>query len=226
VTLVPGWKIRRELLRISSQVTSIPIHPFEQAWFRFHEHLFPEKYRTHQGLQGTHDKTAIFLVFQPDGIRGSVAETCRHLNAKGFNVELVSNAPLCEAEIAALRPLCRRITERPNHGYDFGGYRHALIRLFNEGDQPSRLLLLNDSIWFPISEDCDLLDRLQAIETDLAGPVYYQHRHERKSHLQSYMVLLSRKALQSRNFQEFWVSYKSSNSRQRTIRNGEMRMTV
>ncbi len=151
--------------------------------------------------------------------------TCRHLTASGYAVHLVSNAPLQPSEIARLRPLCRRIIERPNHGYDFGGYRQAILECLGSGLPIRRLLILNDSVWFPALRDCDLLQRLHATGADLAGAVYYDHRSPHRVHLQSYLVAFSARAVASAAFRAFWRGYAMSNNKVRTIRNGEMRLT-
>ncbi|WP_417249235.1 rhamnan synthesis F family protein [Celeribacter sp.] len=218
------WKLRREALRIWRQFTFASMHFVEQAWFRL--------YRARHGdgiwLDGEGpqtDKVAIFLVYQPDGLGASAGITCAHLAAKGYSVHLVSNAPLSENDLDMVRPHCARILQRPNHGYDFGGYQKAILDLLESGVSPSRLLLLNDSIWFPLFGDCDLLNRLEAMEADLAGPVYYAHRSPHLRHLQSYMMLFSRRAVESAAFVHFWRCYKMSNNKLRTVRNGEMRLT-
>ncbi|MCV2870445.1 rhamnan synthesis F family protein [Defluviimonas sp. WL0002] len=223
--MTPLWKIRRELTRIWRQLVFLPMHPVEQAWFRLHPMLFPGVCRVHQGDQRPAKDIAVFLIHQPRGLQETVIATCRHLGASGYAVHLVSNARLEPHSVQRLRPLCSRIIERPNHGYDFGGYRAAILRLLEEGTTPENLLLLNDSVWFPALKGCDLLDRLRQLEADVTGPVHYRHRTARRSHLQSYMVNFSARAFQSEAFRDFWTGYAMSNNKVRTIRNGEMRLT-
>ncbi len=47
--MIPGWKIRRELLRLWRQLIFVPMHPVEQAWFRLHPYLHPAAYRAQDG---------------------------------------------------------------------------------------------------------------------------------------------------------------------------------
>jgi len=223
--VIPAWKLRREMLRLWRMLTFLPMHPVEQAWFRLHPHLFPATHRVHEGAQPATGSIAIFLIHQPKGLQATVPATCRHLGAAGYRVHLVSNAPLSAEDVARLRPLCGRIVERPNHGLDFGGYRQEILACLAEGITPDRLLLLNDSIWFPVLRDCDMLDRLEALGADLAGPVHYAHRNPRRAHLQSYCLLFSARAVESPAFRAFWQGYAMSNNKVRTIRNGEMRLT-
>lgn len=203
----------------------VPMHPVEQTWFRLHPLLCSGAYRVHRGDQQPSESIAIFLIYQPRGLQDTVLATCRHLGAAGYRVHLVSNAPLSDGAVAKLRPLCGKIVERPNHGYDFGGYRQEILACLAEGSPPNRLLLINDSVWFPALRNCDMLDRLQALEADLAGPVHYAHRNPRRAHLQSYLLLFSARAVASAAFREFWHGYAMSNNKVRTVRNGEMRLT-
>jgi hypothetical protein len=223
--VIPLWKVRREALRLWRMLLFVPLHPVEQAWFRLHPRLFPDAYSTLEGQVQPSDAVAVFLIYQPGGVQDTVLTACRHLGDQGYSVHLVSNAPLCRADLDRLVPLCTRIVERPNHGLDFGGYRQAILDLERSGQRCSRLLLLNDSIWFPVVRGCDLLQRLAALDADLAGPVYYDHRTPHRAHLQSYMMLFSARALRSAAFRSFWRGYAMSNNKLRTIRNGEMRLT-
>jgi len=223
--MTPFWKIRREALRIWRQITYLPMNPLEQAWFRLCPLLFPDAYRVHPGGKAAAADTAVFLVHQPGGTQATVAATCRHLVGQGFAVHLVANGGLPRDDVERLLPLCARIFERPNHGYDFGGYQAAILTLLSEGARPGRLLLLNDSIWFPAQRDCGLLEELRALGTDVSGLVHYTHRTPYRSHIQSYLIAFSARAAQSRAFRQFWQDYAMSNNRVRTIRNGEMRLT-
>jgi hypothetical protein len=223
--VIPAWKLRREILRLWRMLTFLPMHPVEQAWFGLHPRLFPAAYRVHAGDGPRPGPVAIFLIHQPRGLQATVLATCRHLGAAGFGVHIVSNAPLSADAVARLRPLCARIVERPNHGLDFGGYRHEILACLANGTLPEKLLLLNDSVWFPALRDCDLLDRLEGLGADLAGPVHYAHRNPQRAHLQSYLVLFSARAVASRAFRAFWQGYAMSNNKVRTIRHGEMRLT-
>jgi hypothetical protein len=223
--VIPFWKLRREALRLWRMLTFLPMHPVEQAWFRLHPHFFPAAQRVHEGAQPPSGAIAIFLIHQPKGLQDTVLATCRHLVAAGYRVHVVSNAPLSAEDIVRLRPLCGRIVERPNHGLDFGGYRQEILACLSGTRAPERLLLLNDSIWFPVLRNCDMLHRLEGLGADLAGPVHYAHRNPKRAHLQSYCILFSARAVASSAFRAFWRGYAMSNNKVRTIRNGEMRLT-
>ena len=221
----PWWKIRRELRRIVDQALAVPTFLGEVAWFELRHWLSLGGVRCHAGECGPGADVAIYVLYQPKGLLASTIGTCRHLAEKGYSVRVVSNAPLSETDVARLSPYCHRVTERPNHGYDFGAYQYAVNTLLSEGADLENLLLLNDSVWFPILSDCDLLDRLRASAADFAGPVLYRHRKERLTHLQSYMLHFRRSAIENPAFARFWRTYRMSGSKRWTIRFGEMRLT-
>ena len=201
----------------------VPMHPVEQTWFRLHPLLCSGAYRVHRGDQQPSESSGIFLKKKPPGVQGTGEATTPQHGPAGNPVHQLSNAPLSDGAVAKLRPLCGKIVERPNHGYDFGGYRQEILACLAEGSPPNRLLLINDSVWFPALRNCDMLDRLQALEADLAGPVHYAHRNPRRAHLQSYLLLFSARAVASAAFREFWHGYAMSNNKVRTVRNGEKR---
>lgn len=223
--MTPPWKVWREALRIWRQLVFVPTHPVEQAWFRVTRRYFPHRFRTSEGGQSPAPDVAVFLVNQPNGLQDTVAATCRHLAGKGYAVHLVANGGLRADDLQRVLPYCARVVERPNHGYDFGGYQAAILSLPDAGAAPGRLLLLNDSIWFPALQDCRLLDGLHALGADVAGPVHYSHRSAYRSHIQTYLIAFSARARESSAFRDFWRTYAMSNNRVRTIRNGEMRLT-
>lgn len=223
--MTPLWKVRREVLRIWRQLVFVPMHPVEQAWFRLTRRYFPHRFRSWQGGQPPAPDVAVFLVNQPRGMQDTVAATCRHLAGKGYAVHLVANGGLRPDDLQRILPNCAHLIERPNHGYDFGGYQAAVLALPAAGVEPGRLLLLNDSVWFPALRDCRLLDDLHALGADVAGPVHYSHRSAYRSHIQTYLIAFSARARESAAFRDFWQGYAMSNNRVRTIRNGEMRLT-
>lgn len=219
------WKVRRELRRIVDQILAVPTFFAEVAWYAGRRMLAPGGVRCHPGECGPGADVAIYVLYQPKGILASTVGTCRHLAEKGYSVRVVSNAPLSEADKARLAPYCHSLTERPNHGYDFGGYQYAVNTLLAEGGLTENLLLINDSIWFPAFSGSDLLDRLRRSTADFSGSVLYRHRKQKRTHLQSYMLHFRRTAIESEAFSCFWRRYRMSSSKRWTIRFGEMRLT-
>ncbi len=217
--MVERWKIRRELVRIKQQLAMIPEALYEPIMRRRHERAFAQSDSEHQGSVGLSSKVAIFVVWQPDGLRTSTLDTCHHLHMAGYSVMLVSNAQMQPDDIARVQPNVWRIITRPNFGYDFGGYRDGIRLLDYEEIVPDELIILNDSIYFPILPEDDTIKRLEQNDADISGMVLRCRGSER--FLESYFYLIKGHVLQNRAFRDFWNNYTFTSNKYKTIRRGE-----
>ena len=211
-------RVRRELRRIYLQLRLWP-----DAWAgarRRARHDRERPFRITQGAQGPEADVAIFLLYQPRGLLASTFATCRHLAEKGFAVIAVSNLPLSDHDRAALAAVSHRVIERPNFGYDFGGYRDGVLHVLESGQVPDNLLILNDSVWFPVLQNDQFLDGLRAQEADLYGPILH------KGHLQSYMFSFKARVTGSSHFRDYWQNLALTDNKVGVVRNCEMKMTA
>ncbi len=152
----------------------------------------------------------------------STIETCRFLRSKGISPIVVSNAQLSEEDRNALVEVAHLIAERPNFGYDFGGYREGLFILRESGVSPERVYLLNDSIWFPVIDDTDLIERLRAQSADVSGPIYFINPCKPDtSRVESYFISISGNLYASQHFWSYWENYAMTNYKPKVIRRGE-----
>jgi hypothetical protein len=221
----PAWKVRRELRRIGQQLAFPLVILIEQGYVKSSLRLFPQLQKIWNGQAPLTRDVAIFHTYQPNGLSETSFETVTHLKDKGFSVILVSNAPLSDVARRRLSSLCYRVVQRPNFGYDFGGYQFAIRTFILPAEAPKNLLLVNDSIWFPLFPDTALLDQLRSATFDVTGPVLYKHRTPKHVHIQTYMIRFSQSAIANPAFRSFWQSYRASRLRVWTIRHGEMRLS-
>lgn len=165
---------------------------------------------------------ALFLIHQPAGLAQSTLETCRHLADAGYPALVVSNGPMSAADLARLSPVAVGVLVRPNVGYDFGGYRDGLRYLGEAGLDPETLLILNDSIWFPLRASETLIARMQAKTAPFQG-VFYDLKGSRvhRAHFESYFFLIRRTARESVAFRDFWALYPMASARWKVLRRGE-----
>jgi hypothetical protein len=222
--VIPGWKVKRELLRFRQQI----------AWYwqkaqagrrtRHYDRDRPSRVMRHDGPQAAGPKVAALLIFQPDGMPASILETCDQLTGLGYSVLVVSNGTLTQSARTALIPHVWRLLERPNFGYDFGGYREAVMHLWDQKLDPDELLLLNDSVWIVASVFPAFLNRIAELNADVAGAVLRSKKH--RTWLESYFFRLNRTALESAAFQRFWRDYRLVDSKFGVIRQGERDFTV
>lgn len=217
--MLERWKLRRELDRIKQQLSMIPEVLYEPILRRKHDRAFEKGFTEHKGAVELTSKVAIFIVWQPDGLLASTLDTCRHLHAAGYSVMLISNAKLRPDDITAVKPCAWRIIDRPNFGYDFGGYRDGIRLLDREGIVPDDLIILNDSIYFPIFPNDDTIKKLEQSDADISGMIL--RRRGDASFLESYFYLIKGHVLHHEAFRDFWNKYPLTSNKYKTIRRGE-----
>ncbi|MDZ4089375.1 MAG: rhamnan synthesis F family protein [Tabrizicola sp.] len=222
--MIPGWKVKRELLRLRQQLSWYAELLHARSRTRNYDRDRPKLVQRHDGPRSLGPRVAALLIFQPVDIPGSILETCDLLTELGYSVLVVSNGTLMAPARAKLVPHVWRLLERPNLGYDFGGYREAVMHLWDEGVEPEELLILNDSAWVIAEAFPAFLDRLRQMEVDVAGTVLRSKKA--KYWLESYFFQLRRPALTSSAFREFWTHYLLVDSKFGVIRQGERDFTV
>jgi len=224
-------KLGRELKRIQDQLNSWMMRAYE-PWIRRQRNKYPERYVSVQGgdIVGP-NKLAIYLVYQPQGLSESTFGAMQHFHKQGYAVLLVSNSPLVAEDAARARPHCWAVMQRRNFGYDFGGYQDAIRHIWASGLRPQALVIINDSIWFPLRSNCDLLQRLESTPSAFTGA--FQLEPTRKRHatgkkrpfMGSFFWHFKPSALEATAFRTFWSNYKATSSKYATIRQGERRFT-
>jgi hypothetical protein len=234
---IPLWKVRREISRIGAQIVglpqllaSLPSRLIEARRREEYERDFDQVTRLTEGAKAAQDRIAIFLIFQPKGVAPSVLETCRWLVSEGYAPFVVSNGPLDDAGRNAIAAESWRLLERPNFGYDFGGYRDGIRLLWRWNLAPERLIVMNDSVWLPMVPD--LMARLEAKvpQADIVGLLRdekVQHDIDGGQetgwwHIESYFYLMTPSALAHPEFRAFWQDYKMTDFKPHTIKFGEL----
>jgi len=224
---VEAWKIRRELRRLQQQLQALPEFFYEPLLRRWHDARRSRSLQAQPGGVQAGNKVAIYLIFQPVGLAESTLLTCEHLTSSGYSPLVVSNAALTPADRAALLPRVWRLVERPNFGYDFGGYRDGIWLLQQWQVAPTHLILLNDSIWFPARRDDHTIQRLEDMPADFCGILKLGDDHEptarrpRPAFLGSFFLMFKQRALDSDAFRRFWAGYRCTSNKYKTIRRGE-----
>lgn len=240
--MIPGWKIKRELVRVVTQIRNIPLRLIEPFKRKRYDRRRWDLVTLTEGAIPLKDKVCVFLLYQPKALPASVIETCDFLLSKGYSILLVANGGLKEDVIAALKPRVWTILQRPNFGYDFGGFQDGVKFLNREGIVPHHLVILNDSIWFPMHKDSRVLENLQASAFDVTGLLLHsparndtpsvikaEEEHRRfklrrrlAEHIESYLIAVRADVFSGQGFQGFWENYAPSSSKYLTIKKGEI----
>jgi hypothetical protein len=225
----PVWKIKRELSRVVEQlhgIYEIATHPIRQLWI---DKKSDKAMRFTQGVQYqsniSPEKIVIYLIYQPNGITNSVETTCKHFLTKGYAVLLIANHPISENDKSKLSPFVWRFVTRKNHGYDFGGYKDGIRLLWRWEITPSQLVIVNDSIWFPLYPNCDLIERMEHSNAQFVGAKRHTLANipdaEFEGFFESYFFLIKKLVWQSNTFIEYWKNYISTSNKYLTVRRGE-----
>lgn len=216
----PYWKIRRELKRIGQQLQGLPELWSEPRIQKRHDDSFETGFPLYCGRLERAEKIALLLVYQPDQLCKSILYSCEVLARQGYAPLVVANGGLQQADRTILEPLVWQIMERPNVGYDFGGYRDGIRLLWKLGVSPQHLLVMNDSVWFPLQESSTFLTDLENAEGDICGTVL-RHRSGGIQFLESYCYLIRSQVLNAPAFHSFWQEFRLTSNKYKVIRRGE-----
>jgi len=229
-TPIPYWKVKREFERLYQQIWRVFGFFYEPFISKYHDIFFNDRVKITEGLANKKNKIAIILIYQPNGIASSIFNTCQHLIKNGFSPFIISNLVITQEDITVLKGVAWRVLERPNYGYDFGGYRDGIRLLKEWAIDLEYLLILNDSIWFPLSDSDDLLNQMIQKKTDLTGTLnLVKDRNEFSDSigfLGSYFYLISKNLYESKYFSNFWKNYINTNNKYSVLKQGENLFTL
>lgn len=224
--MIPYWKVKRELKRLQMQFLQLHWIIFGGLLRRRYDRRRSRLVKVYDGAQPYRDRIALIVCFQPRGILPTFLAELDHFVARGFSPLVVSNLPLAPQDRDALLARSLMVVERPNYGYDFGGYREGILCLLERGRLPKSLILKNDSVWFPIWPDSDFLSRCNASEHDLFGIFLNAHgRKHRQTHLQSYFYRFGERLVSSPEFEYYWRNLFMTNNKHAVVRQCEIRLT-
>lgn len=237
---VDAWKIRREIKRIFRQLWQLPMRLGSYFFAATYYDWFMARQivRTH-GSVPMSGKVAVYLIYPSFGFQPSHLRGLEYFLAKGYTPLVISNLRLSAADREQLLPLCHVCIERPNFGYDFGGYRDGILTVMAQLPDIERLLLTNDSTWFPLPERSDWLEECEMLEVDLAAaassygiprvdPTHYRDikwnyaTKHKDFHFCSFALLFSHSIIADPGFARFWQKFPMSNRKNLTVRRGEI----
>ncbi len=165
------------------------------------------------------DETGVFCVFhlyQPYGVPRNVLGAIATLKRLGVQVVAVTNTPLPAADVDLLKPHLHTYIHRRNFGRDFGGYRRGVLHVLDH-HKPTRLLILNDSLFFAERG-------LEAFFKSLCGEgpfIGASENHELSHHVGSYALSFGPEVFADPRFRQYWEDYQSTELRPEVIWKGE-----
>jgi hypothetical protein len=168
-------------------------------------------------------KVCVYALYQRGALDPHVKKALIHLAACGYNIVAVNNGKLSPEAKDELMRFASAYAERPNYGRDFGAYKTGIMEL-----GPARLagldglLILNDSIYFPLFDNTTLLEEMEASPGTFVG---VNENFEKDYHLGSYMILVKGEELKKPWFWRYWSDYLPYSSRHWAIHQGEIRFS-
>nr|WP_254007676.1 rhamnan synthesis F family protein [Rhizobium sp. L1K21] len=156
----------------------------------------------------------------------------------GISPVIVSNVALSAQDRDKLNGRTSLIIERPNIGYDFGGYRDGVLHIRERLQTLDRLWLLNDSCWL-VPQTESWFARARALGVDFACATYNNimpranpndykaiawqiDRSRRNFYYASYALSFSANILKSEGFLKYWKTLDIRNDKGLTVRRGEL----
>lgn len=233
------WKFKREAKRLLQQFSKIPTNLCDDLFKNkeFDRHHAAE-IKVTEGVHRRSSEVAIYLIFPLDGVTQSHLAALQQMISEHIAPLVISNVTLSEADRDTLAQYSWRIMERPNIGYDFGGYRDGVLFLSDVLPELRWLYLLNDSVWI-IDAPQSWFHQVRSLNVDFCGatshyglkrPDIEKFRNvewaftpiHRNHHYASYALAFGSKVLQDDGFISFWQRYKLSNDKKRVVRRGEI----
>jgi len=167
----------------------------------------------------------LFAHFSPKGsISAYVYTYLDALSDLNFDIVFISNSAVLEQDQIRLQKNPRiSIKERENKGNDFGAWQWAVQNNLIPADT-DQLLLTNDSNFGPITDLREIMDVMSAKPgLDFWG---LTESYQGGQHLQSFFVLLSRKAFLSEAFKRVFSQDFNNFPKKSIIERGEIFLTT
>ncbi len=241
---LPLWKLKRELSRAAANFMAGPSY-FAQYLMAtpYHDWILARRRLTYPGALSMHKRIAVYLIFPKHGVLPTHMRAISYLLQNGYAPLVVSNAPLSQSDLTRLLAVSARVIVRQNFGYDFGGYRDAVLSLGSQIATLDRLVLLNDSTWFPLPGAMNWLAEAEALAVDYAAaawtgavarpaPTEFEKiewrvdKTRRNFHYASFALGFSNRILRDPTFRRFWRGFRLTQDKHHTVRRGEIGLTV
>ena len=244
---IPFWKIKRELQRLRRDGTVVVGEMLRQLYFRRYYDLVTRKeIRRTNGTVPVQREVAIYLIYPETGVLASHIYMLDEIKRAGISAIVVSNLPLRDHDRERLQAVATQIIERPNVGYDFGGYRDGLLEIADRLPTLDRLWLLNDSVWMVPRQDSwftqaramnkhftgatssfsilrkSLLGARRFDASDYRNIVWTHQPDNPNFHYGSYALCIGKAILQDPRFMDYWRKLEIRNGKKHTVRRGEI----
>lgn len=172
--------------------------------------------RSSSNFPSSNIQIAILAIYpNPKNIWNAI-KISKLLSKEKYDVLLISNTGLNSEDLLAFSGTCFQIIERENIGRDFGAYNHGLSWLREREIFPERILLLNDSVYYPTNFS-EWIKRAKNKSGFGGLTINFQYL----KHAQSFFLFADRTVIESRVWSSFWDKHIPLSSRIWNIEKGE-----
>lgn len=147
----------------------------------------------------------------------------------------ISNSPLSAEEEEKVRSLTPHVLIRENTGFDFGAWKAGLEAWGYENlKEYDSLALVNNSTFPPLFSPATMFREMEQGDWDFWGPTLfpafkngtYLGEKGIPEHLQSYLLVFSKKVIESGQIKDFFDSLEEAESFTDAVKNGEVALTL
>lgn len=170
-------------------------------------------------------RVAVFASYSGNGLLPpQVIPYLQGLKPLVSDIVVVCDNDLLPEEIQKLSGLAAHVITGRHGEYDFGSYKRGVAWLRETGrlDSADALVLCNDSCFGPVGSFEPMFATMEAKGLDFWGAT---DSHQINYHLQSYFVVLTRKAFSSQVFRDFISGIEKQANVQQVILNYELGLT-
>jgi glycosyltransferase involved in cell wall biosynthesis len=107
--------------------------------------------------------------------------------------------------LSTIKNIVNYVIVKENMGYDFGAWRTGIMHCQDRIEHIDNLIICNDSIYGPMSDEFNPVDILRERKLDAMAVT---DSFEIQYHLQSYFIAVNKSVLNSQKFKDFWLDMK------------------
>lgn len=146
----------------------------------------------------------------------------------------VTNSALEQAELDKIAPYASEVILRENHGYDFAGWKEAILKTgMDQIRKFDELVLMNNSCYGPEYDLNRMFSEMEQEPVDFWGVTMFPYQPDGSylnkpcidPHVQSYFQVYRNAALINPAFEKFWSALPVSDDFIETVANGETALT-
>lgn len=155
-------------------------------------------------------------------IQGYVSYMLKELHKAGFDIVVVSTSQFIpRIQRVKIDKYLRTFILKKNSGYDFVSWKVGMA-MCEEFSSYNELLLINDSIFFPLTRPKKIFDFMRRKKYDFWGLL---DSYNRKYHVQSFFWFFNKKIKNSIFFSSFWSQCEVLHDKTKIINQYETRFT-